>query len=261
MIGAETHVGEIDFALNQALSGPSIYDEYLARRGEGLHHIACMSGEPGGGLRVRDRFAAAGIGVAMGGTIDGAVEFFYFDTEPVLGVAVESGSGHAIGLPPDRVFPSDGASASARAGRAALAEISVVVADLDAAAQSYTRLLGWGPWDAREVSVHGRRNGTPVEYTAATARTQVGPVKFEIVQPGPGPSVERGTLDGRGSGLHHVSCALPPGDADRVRDLLDERGIGIDLGGTLDGVDFWYLDTVPRLKLLLAPGPGPSRRG
>ena len=89
-IGAETHLGEIDFALNEAVSDPSIYSEFLERRDYGLHHIACMAGLEGLEA-VRRRFDDEGIGVAMAGRIDETIEFMYFDTEPALGVAIESG--------------------------------------------------------------------------------------------------------------------------------------------------------------------------
>jgi methylmalonyl-CoA/ethylmalonyl-CoA epimerase len=252
MIGAETHVGPIDFALNQARTGPSIYDEYLARRGEGLHHLACMSGKPGGGQRVRAHFSAAGIAITMTGRIDQAIEFFYFDTEPALAVAIESGSGHAIGLPPDRVFPPDGSPTTT--SHAALAEISVVVGDLKKTMQSYQRLLGWGPWQVREIGPSGlnglRRGADLVGYTGSTARTQVGPVVFELFQPKTGPSVESMTLATCGPGLHHVTCTFESNATARVRDLLTQRNIEVELTGRLDGVEFWYLDTTPRLKLL-----------
>src|ERR1700759_2635556 len=46
MLCAETHVGEIVVELLQPVDGPSIYKEWLAQHGEGLHHIAVMPPNP-----------------------------------------------------------------------------------------------------------------------------------------------------------------------------------------------------------------------
>ena len=105
MLGAETHVGEMGFELLQPLDGPSIYREWLDERGEGLHHIAVMLHSFEESTRLKETFAAAGSPVLMGGRIGETIEFFYLDTEPSLKIIIESGSGHAIELTPDYVYP------------------------------------------------------------------------------------------------------------------------------------------------------------
>ena len=105
MLGAETHVGEIGFELLQPLEGPSIYREWIEQRGEGLHHVAVMLHDFEESTRLKETFAKAGAPVLMGGRIGDTIEFFYLDTEPSLKVILESGSGHAIDLVPDYVYP------------------------------------------------------------------------------------------------------------------------------------------------------------
>ena len=41
----------------------------------------------------------------MSGRIGETIEFYYIDTEPSLKIILESGSGHAIELVPDHVYP------------------------------------------------------------------------------------------------------------------------------------------------------------
>jgi len=105
MLGAETHVGDMGFELLQPLEGPSIYKEWLDEHGEGLHHVAVMLHDFDESTELKQRFAGIGSPVLMGGRIGDTIEFFYLDTEPSLKIILESGSGHAIDLVPDYVYP------------------------------------------------------------------------------------------------------------------------------------------------------------
>ena len=105
MLGAETHVGDMGFELLQPLEGPSIYKEWLDRHGEGLHHVAVMLHDFDESAELKRRFAEIGANVLMGGRIGETIEFYYLDTEPQLKIILESGSGHAIDLVPDRTYP------------------------------------------------------------------------------------------------------------------------------------------------------------
>lgn len=105
MLGAETHVGPIVVELLQPVDGPSIYKEWLETKGEGLHHIACMAHTQEESDAIKARFADMGAGVMMGGRIGESIEYFYLDTEPLLKVIIESGSGHAVDLKPAYTYP------------------------------------------------------------------------------------------------------------------------------------------------------------
>jgi methylmalonyl-CoA/ethylmalonyl-CoA epimerase len=105
MLGAETHVGEMGFELLQPLAGPSIYRDWVEQHGEGLHHVAVMLHNFDESTQLKQRFAEIGASVVMGGRIGETIEFYYLDTEPSLKIILESGSGHAIDLVPDYVYP------------------------------------------------------------------------------------------------------------------------------------------------------------
>ena len=105
MLGAETQVGGMGFELLQPLEGPSVYTEWLEEHGEGLHHVAVMLHDIDESVALKARFAQVGASVLMGGRIGETIEFFYLDTEPSLKIILESGSGHAIDLQPDYVYP------------------------------------------------------------------------------------------------------------------------------------------------------------
>jgi methylmalonyl-CoA/ethylmalonyl-CoA epimerase len=123
-LGAETLVGGIVIELIQPLTGPSIYTEWLATKGEGLHHILVgwagdLQSEPAGGLAdtsaddlearstvVREHLAAEGIGVLMSGRIGDESQYYYLDTEPQLKIIVEGGGARARDLKVTRRFPA-----------------------------------------------------------------------------------------------------------------------------------------------------------
>ena len=106
MLGAEVQAGPIVFELLQPLEGPSIYKDWLEEKGEGLHHIAVMRHTPEESKELEERFRALGAEPSMGGRIGETIEFYYLDTEPLLKVIIESGSGHAIDLKPVRRYPA-----------------------------------------------------------------------------------------------------------------------------------------------------------
>jgi len=111
MLCAETHVGPVDFEIIQPLEGPSIYKEWLETHGEGVHHIACMKmGSDAAALL--QQFEEMGMQPMMEGSIGETIRYFYLDTEPMLKFVLESGSGHAIDLQPNWVYPSDGQPAA-----------------------------------------------------------------------------------------------------------------------------------------------------
>jgi methylmalonyl-CoA/ethylmalonyl-CoA epimerase len=105
MTGAETRVGAIVVELLQPGEGPSIYKEWLADHGEGLHHIAVMRPSAEESDEARRHFEQLGAGVLMEGRLGKTIHFLYLDTEPLLKVIFETGTGHAVDLEPVRTYP------------------------------------------------------------------------------------------------------------------------------------------------------------
>ena len=105
---AECEVNGIGFELIEPLTGPSIYKEWLEEHGEGIHHVAVSVHDPEESRQLKERFAANGADVMMEGRIAGSIEYYYLDTQPLLKLIIEAGSGHVEGgaLPfgPDYVY-------------------------------------------------------------------------------------------------------------------------------------------------------------
>ena len=77
--------GPTQLELIQPLEGPSIYHEFLAAKGEGLHHVQSNIENI---EEVLVACRAAGIEVLMSGRF-GEGEFYYLDTERLLGFTYE----------------------------------------------------------------------------------------------------------------------------------------------------------------------------
>ena len=82
---AIAQVGSVQLELIEPLEGPSVYKEFLAERGEGLHHIQSRIENVDETLAA---FKEMGINILMSGKF-GEGEFYYMDTEPVLGTVYE----------------------------------------------------------------------------------------------------------------------------------------------------------------------------
>lgn len=106
MLCAETMVGNMCFELIQPLEGDNIYSEWLEKHGEGFHHLAVMKPSFEESDAFKKKMTDAGATIMMGGRIGETIEFYYLDTEPMLKILIESGTGHAIDLKPVRVYPS-----------------------------------------------------------------------------------------------------------------------------------------------------------
>jgi methylmalonyl-CoA/ethylmalonyl-CoA epimerase len=97
---AITWVGDIQFELMQPLSGESVYTHFLAKKGEGIHHIKEWVDDCAAAV---EHYRAKGIDVIQSGRFD-EDEFYYLNTEPELGVLYELGNNGKI-REPERVYP------------------------------------------------------------------------------------------------------------------------------------------------------------
>jgi hypothetical protein len=82
---AFANAGSVMMELIEPLRGPSIYKEFVAEKGEGLHHVHSRHENV---RAVLQAFQEMGIAVLMSGKY-GTGEFYYLDTEPVLGIIYE----------------------------------------------------------------------------------------------------------------------------------------------------------------------------
>ncbi len=232
-------LGTVSWAFLEPLEGPTIYADFLERKGAGVHHAAFdHDGLDYDGCIAE--FARRGFAVSQSGFYSG--RYCYFPTRPAAHIVfelVDAATSETHG--PIKSYP-DGTGALP-AGFVRTASLGLVTPDLDETLRAYTDQFGIGPWSIVEA-------GDGAQGTVRQASTMLGDVLWEIVEPAPGPSLYRDHLDRRGPGVHHVGVAAGPGDYAARRAELAARGFAI-LGEDAGAV-YFATDEVfgARLKLI-----------
>ncbi|MCL2780498.1 MAG: VOC family protein [Actinomycetia bacterium] len=93
---AETMVGDMNFELVEPLGGPSPWQEHLDTIGQGLCSISVAIPDAATNDRVREQFAAQGIGVKASGRIGSAADWFVLDTKAAFKCLIKGGTGHGF---------------------------------------------------------------------------------------------------------------------------------------------------------------------
>jgi hypothetical protein len=102
---AGTQVGPLAVELVQPVSGPSIFQEWLDRHGEGIHHLAGLKVGSDADALHRE-FAGLGVRDLLNGSAGHNSRFFYLDSEPLLKFILESGSGDWNDVQPSYIYPA-----------------------------------------------------------------------------------------------------------------------------------------------------------
>ena len=98
---AISNVGNTEIELIQPVRGPMIYEEYIQRRGEGLHHIKEKVPDDQMAKVVKD-YESRGVEITQTGQFF-ADFHFYLNTEPKLDFVYELGNCPYQELPPEMV--------------------------------------------------------------------------------------------------------------------------------------------------------------
>lgn len=86
-VALASHRGMQIELIQQTGGDPTMFTEFIARRGGGLHHTCVLSDDLDADLRA---WAARGIGVLMGGRTAAGIPFAYLDSDPAdMGGVVE----------------------------------------------------------------------------------------------------------------------------------------------------------------------------
>jgi methylmalonyl-CoA/ethylmalonyl-CoA epimerase len=233
---AFAEVGAVGWAFLEPLTGPTIYAEFLARKGAGVHHAAFehdgldYDGAVG-------EFARRGLAVAQSGFFGG--RYCYFPTREAAHIIFElvDAAGGEMPEPVGR-FPEG--SGTMPPGFVQTASLGLVCANLDETVKVYADQLGIGPWEiADDGDGAGRR-----------ASARVGGFGWEIVEPGAGASAYAEFLERRGPGVHHIGVTAAPGEYGARRAALAQQGFAV--VGEEAGASIFATDDVlgARLKLI-----------
>jgi methylmalonyl-CoA/ethylmalonyl-CoA epimerase len=146
-----------------------------------------------------------------------------------------------------------------------LAQVGIIVTDLERSVAAYHALLGLASWS---VYTYGpgfvqdlTYRGAPGAFSMRVALSASNPV-VELIQPLTGPSIYDEWLEHHGEGLHHVAVQVPA-----IRDAVSAAaGAGFEViqsgrgyGARGDG-GFAYLDTYEQLRIIVELLEFPAER-
>ncbi len=123
-------------------------------------------------------------------------------------------------------------------------QVGVIVANIEAAVQAWSRLLGVEPpsitlTDSFESS-NAHYQGQPTSAQAKLAFFDLGQVSLELIEPLGEPSTWNDQLVAHGSSLHHIAFGIQ-GMQDHLRQLA-EQGLPLIQCGEYTGGRYAYVD-------------------
>jgi len=117
-----------------------------------------------------------------------------------------------------------------------IAQICVIVPNLNQAVENYWKVFGIGPWSfytyGKPLVKRMTRHGRPSEYKMRVALANVGPMRIELIEPLEGDTVYSEFVEKHGYGVHHVGVLTE----DMAAALNRAKQAGLDM--TQDGAGF-----------------------
>ncbi|MFO7535280.1 MAG: VOC family protein [Kiritimatiellia bacterium] len=147
-----------------------------------------------------------------------------------------------------------------------IAQIAIIVPDLDAAVKNYWERFKVGPWHfytyGKPLVKRMTRNGSPSEYRMRVALANVGAMRIELIEPLEGDTVYAEFVKKHGYGVHHVgvltdnmNASLAAANRADLRMTQDGAGFGPD-----DDGHYAYLDTEELIGTTIELIERPKRR-
>jgi methylmalonyl-CoA/ethylmalonyl-CoA epimerase len=138
-----------------------------------------------------------------------------------------------------------------------VAQVALIVPDLERAVEQYWKLFGIGPWHfytyGRPLVRHMTRRGQPTEYKMRVALSQLGPTRIELIEMLEGDTVYAEFVKEHGYGVHHFGVlvedmeqALAEAEAAGLTMTMDGAGFGRDGDG-----HYAYLDTEDKIGVTI----------
>ena len=103
-----------------------------------------------------------------------------------------------------------------------LHHVSIAVSNADAVMDTWSSIIGIGPWRSVNMSGQDRKGRS---WTATGCWASIGDVVIELIEPGKGRIVQSKFLDDVGPGLHHVVFEVDGVDAT----LAEHQEKGVEL--------------------------------
>lgn len=133
-------------------------------------------------------------------------------------------------------------------------QVAFATNNLDALMRTWNDKYGVGPWEVMDLDPSRLTNttidGAPVDYGMRLARARIGSnVVIELCEPMDDNSIyaESLRLHNGADHVHHIMCRTD--NYDQTLQDFSNRGVGNAMGGSLNGLDYAYLDSVGDLGI------------
>ena len=138
-----------------------------------------------------------------------------------------------------------------------IAQVAILVEDLDEAVENYWKLFGIGDWHfytyGKPLVKTMTYQGQPSEYKMRVALSYLGPMRIELIQPLEGDTVYADFIQEHGYGVHHFGVlvedmeeAIAEAEAAGLTMTQDGAGFGRDGDG-----HYAYLDTEEKIGVTI----------
>jgi hypothetical protein len=138
-----------------------------------------------------------------------------------------------------------------------VAQVAIIVPDLDQVVEQYWTLFGIGPWYfytyGKPLVKRMTYRGEPVEYRMRIALSYIGSLRIELIEPLEGDTVYADFVAQHGYGVHHFGLlvedmeeALAEAKTAGLEMIQDGAGFGRDGDG-----HYAYLDTAKKIGVTL----------
>lgn len=147
-----------------------------------------------------------------------------------------------------------------------VAQIALVVKDLDATVKAYSERFGIGPWHfytyGKPLVKRMTRHGKPAEYRMRVALSYIGDMRIELIQPLEGDTVYTEFVEKHGYGIHHLGVLTD--DMQGSLAQAEQAGLAMTQDGAGFGPDddghYAYLDTEDLIGTTIELIERPRRR-
>lgn len=147
-----------------------------------------------------------------------------------------------------------------------VAQIAIIVQDLEATVANYYENFDIGPWHfytyekpfVQKMTRHGRN----ADYRMRIALSYFGSMRIELIQPLEGDTVYSDFVERHGYGIHHLGVLVE--DMDEALKMADASGFRVTQDGSGFGLDgdghYAYLDTEELIGTTIELIERPKRR-
>jgi len=147
-----------------------------------------------------------------------------------------------------------------------VAQIGILVKDLDQSVKFYWELFGIGPWNfytyGKPLVKEMTYMGEATTYHMRLALANMGTMRIELIELGEGPTIYKDFVQEHGFGAQHVGVlvddmhtALQQAELAGFKMIQDGSGFGLDGDG-----HFAYLDTQDKIGVTIELIERPSKR-